>query len=375
MISLPKHSWILAAGFLGCVACGGGGGDGVGSDVVRLAGGRRIPEGNDGQLRSLLLRSVDGEWQSVGEGVLREQIVGIVFASADEAWAWGPFSASRSRDAGRTWEDAWATLPAEFQTGTHGIQRFAFADAMVGYLAGYKVGFATETKETEGPYVWRTTDGGATWSAVDGLTAEPVGTFSKLGLRGSVGEILRGTATSGTLVQRFENAVLDVQTVSVASVAADDLTSAGERAWVGLSEYPSETGGARPLILRSDAPGGPWIPQTLPNAPSHNLALDFCDRNLGIAGAGLAVDETPIVFWTDDGGEQWGLTVLEDLAGAFAEDVLCVGPREMWLVANDDRAHLVRSRDGGRSFDPVELGVDGRHRVHALASNGEFLAR
>ncbi len=42
MISLSNRSWILTAGFLGCVACGGGdggNGNGGGGEVVRLAVG------------------------------------------------------------------------------------------------------------------------------------------------------------------------------------------------------------------------------------------------------------------------------------------------------------------------------------------------
>jgi photosystem II stability/assembly factor-like uncharacterized protein len=375
MIAVPKHSWILAASFLGCVACGGGEGGGGENEVVRLAAGYRVGDGEESASRALLLRKADGDWQSVGDDVLRGDIFDVAFATAADAWAWGSFTAFRSRDAGRTWDDMWASLPDELQHGGYSINGIAFVNATTGYVAGSALG-QLDGLPARGPFVWRTSDGGRTWNPVEGLAPTPQDVFFELGVRAGTGEILRIAAApeSGMVTQRVEGVAGAPQIVTRTPSFPRDFTSVGNRGWVVLNVYPSDApGSTRPAIFRSEKPGAPWVAQAVPDVPSHDFTLDFCDRQVGIAGGALGgLNGAPIVFSTDDGGTQWQRTDLDDLGTSAFADIVCVSASEMWIAANGERARLVRSTDGARSFQDVDVPESGRTAVFALATNAGF---
>lgn len=372
MISIPRNSWIVAASVLGCVACGGGGdgsgddgGDG-GEEVVRLTAGLRV---TGGDASPLVLRNVGDQWQSVGEGVLVGSLDDAVFASADVAWVYGSFAAFRSRDAGRTWENVRDRLPRAIREN-YAIDTMAFVDAGVGYLVGSMLGDSSTDTLSNGPYVWRTGDGGATWDAVEGLVPDPAGVFTAFGVRAGGGEIFRYRVAPepGLVARRLDHVAGDPLVVATGSTFPNDFAAVGDRGWVAFAEHPEE--GTRAAIYTSERPGLPWTAQALPAVAATELELDFCDRDVGVLGA-TVLDSvgTPTAFWTDDGGREWHASMVELDEGTYINDVECVSEGEVWVVGGG----LGRSSDGGRTFGRVLLPIEGRYDLYGMGSNAAFV--
>ncbi len=384
MISLPKHSWILAAGFLGCVACGGGGGGDGGSgnggdaEIVRLAVGYRFVDPELSASRALILRNSGGEWVSVGDAVLGASLLDdVLFASSDVAWAWGSFAVFRSRDAGRTWEDVKVSFPQPIRDGVYVLESFAFADATTGYFAASSI--PVVGAQSEGPFVWSTRDGGDTWQEVASAPTRLAHPTFALGVRAGIPELLRFPATTGCCsadVQRLDRAEYEAEAVTSLSVLLDasGFSTVGERGWVALRASP-DSEHVRPAIFTSARPGAPWTPQAVPEAEASEFGkIDLCDESVGIAGGnGRGSGALPVVFWTDDGGARWGRSTSDLPATSVLGDTLCVRADEMWLVGNETNESIwTRSDDGGRSFQQVVSPLDVRNGIYGLATNAGF---
>ncbi len=372
---------IVFAAF-GQAACGGGGGDTGGSFhavTTRLIVGTRLLPDNSS--RAVILRSVGGKWESVGDAILDERgLGGVVFASHDEAFAYGG-RFLRSTDAGRTWEDVQGKLPEEVDTGPHVLRSLAFADARSGYLATYRVddlGFPRD-----GPFVWATRDGGEHWDRVDDVPVVQGEVGFEVAVRDGVPEMLRHPATGaiGAVVAPFDGADFDVQTVATsAAVIRQGFRAVGERGWVAFGVAPGEdVAHIHPAILTSARPGAPWIPQQLPDVPPTDFGeLDMCDATVGVAGGTEANgDFFPVVLWTDDGGTAWHESDVPGKTPGFAlSDLLCVRPREILMVTTDfrtfERSALFESTDGGRSFTRVSVPFEDRSQLFGLASNARY---
>jgi photosystem II stability/assembly factor-like uncharacterized protein len=389
MISLPKHAWIVAAGFLGCVACGGGGGDegdGATDAIVRLAVGSHDVAEADGSggttSRIRIFRNVGAGWVPVDESLPTEWgVKKVVFASRDVAWAYED-RLLRSTDAGLTWEDVTATLPAELRTGEYRILSLAFADARTGYLGLYSQA-SPVGERVAGPFVWVTRDGGESWQRVDAVQARPLDTFFVLGVRSGVAELFRyaPAADGASIMEAIDGGTFPPQVVTPLSTWIDGaLEAEGERGWAaGGVSTDGET--IHPAIFTSVRPGATWSPQLLPDlGPSHLMVVDMCDARIGIAGGrqhGRPVP--PLLLWTDDGGSSWEETALPALDPDYTfADATCVTASEVLVVAEDwgprptpRGSILYASRDGGRTFAPV-ADAFGDSRIYGIASNAEF---
>ncbi len=361
---------VVVAALVALAACGDGGGD---REIVRLGVGYRGLDGDN--MRGFIVRNVGDGWVSVGEDVLDDRAVTtVVFASRDVAWAYGR-RLLRSMDAGRTWVDVEASFDLALGDRPHALTSAAFADATTGYLATYSVdsrGFPLL-----GPFVWVTRDGGDSWSAVE-LERRPQEVGFTLGVRSGVAELLRhAVAVPGAIVEPIDGAHFTVQTVATSPATIHrGFDAVGERSWIAFAViHNDDVAQSRPTVFTSARPGDPYAEQALPPALSADFGpIDMCDERVGlVGGVEFGIPFAPIVFHTDDGGQDWQRSVLRGIERDFElADVLCVQPSEIYAATKSFfafKSALFESGDGGRNFDRVAIPFEDRSQLTGLASN------
>ena len=248
-------------------------------------------------------RSVDdgGTFEQVrARAVLRARLSGATQAPDDTLLAWGATVVARSVDGGASW----TALPRPGRTARERsrlrIAQVAFSSARVGLL-----------RDTVGR-VWRTANGGRTWTL---LTA--VGTERVTG-------IATGTSRSAYLI---------------------------------VDRFAGRSGG---YLLRSGDAGATWQPQFVVDAPI---------RPLGLAATGEDVDyllagESGLLF-TDSGG----------LAGSPSRIALATRARELPRARRITVTGQLRPAGGGAQVTVSAL-VQGatawQHQTVAVAANGTF---
>lgn len=377
LLPLPSITWIVAAALAGLVACGN---DGSEREVVRLAVGVRFDSGGgpsqqEEASHGLILRNAGDAWVSVGDEVLDERGPSrVVFSSPDVAWAYGG-RFLRSMDAGRTWRDVESNLPEEVRKGPHVLAGLVFASATTGYLGSFTV--TPDGSSLDGPFVWVTRDGGEKWSRLENVVLGTAGNFA-LAVRDGVAEMVRHPPSGalGAIVEAIDGAPSTVQTLATSPVIiGGGFSTVGARGWMLLNVAPDgHVLDARPTILTSAHPGAPWTVQQVPDIRAADFGpLDMCDASVGVAGGSLVMGGFgPAFLWTDDGGGQWhASTVRGTFSFVGVPSVLCVHEREAWAVANDLRTFrdsaLLKSVDGGRTFERVPGPFDGRSQIFDLA--------
>lgn len=371
---------IVALGCVGLVACGHGGGGEV--ERARVAVGYRIVEADTDALnrRGVILRNDGGGWTAVGDDVLDEDVLGgVLFTSADIAWAYGSHTLVRSTDGGRSWEDVVPRLPEELRDGQYALRSLAFADSSTGYLGASLV--RGEGEAQLGPYVWITRNGGETWSPGEDLEPRPNDIGFSLAVRAGEPEVLRDALTTdaGAVVQGFGGNDRPVEAITSVPTTIGGFDTSGERGWIAVTVIPGDDfAEARPQILTSARPGAAWEAQPVPDVFAQDFAaLDMCDAEVGLAaGVEPFPSFRPLVFWTADGGVAWQSSSLPATEGRFSvSEVTCVDRGEMWMLAHGSTTNVTvafRSEDGGRSFARVELVGDERVLLNGLASNAAF---
>ena len=380
MISLSNRSWILTAGFLGCVACGGGdggNGNGGGGEVVRLAVGM-YDDATTHPLR--FLRNVGAGWTQ-GETDLAASK--LAFASRDVVWAY-PDALLRSTDGGRTWQDMLGKAPHELRNGGCALHTMTFADARTGYMGLYSQ--TPEGVPIAGPFVWVTRDGGESWQPIADVEARPFHTSFALAVRSGVAELFRyGLLDDGSIVQVIDGGSFAPQRVSPRpTFISEGFDAVGERGYVAANVRMDDDV-VRPAVFTSARPGGAWTAADVPHAGTRGLTtIDMCDVRVGVAG-GIQYETpesppSPLVFWTADGGSTWESSTIAGLPADFSfTDVLCVSPEEILLVAEHhapdsvpQASELFVSRDGGRTFGVVAGAFEEPVLILDLATNAEF---
>ncbi len=199
---------------------------------------------------------------------------GVLLAAADRPGAHGVF---RSIDGGQTWSQV-------LDATTLAVNSLAFSGAN-----GVAVGSA----------IWRTSDGGSTWSFVDFVP---------------------------------DNGFLR----RVAAVGGDVFVAVGSAG----------------RIMRSTDAGLTWV-----NASS-GLSGDIVDAAFGSATTGVAIDAGGMYTRTTDGGVTW---TAEALAGGYAgapATIAFSGPADVVVVTNE--GWVLRSADGGSTWATPFAGWDTR---------------
>ena len=330
--------------------------------------GPPVPEGAR-DYQQFALRYAADSWESVPLTVPASAgVFGVTFAGANVAFAFGGGGDStkglllRTDDAGRTWRDVSATLPAEYPQ----IFDAAFADERSGYVVG-RTYFG-------GPSIVRTTDGGGTWHAVEippSTGFELFGIYG-LGFRADATELVRYDG-GGLVVVRLDDPAIPPMVLS----PPEDTSFAGGNAFsiVGSVGWIAEAQGAS--IRRSDAPGAPWERQLVDDSIGRFLrAIDVRGDHAGVAGGADGASGTvmPLLLTTDDGAD-WQPAIVDETPGGGIADVLRLrGDAALAVVdvaGSEGGAHVLRSTDGGRSWRHEPTAFERDWQIHDLARNTE----
>ena len=275
-----------------------------------------------------LFRTTDGgiTWLPVltAPGGLRS----VTFADATTAYTVGNGSAVyKSSDAGATWNKLVVTTTGAPSTNM-GRVRCATANVC---LIG-----------SDGPQLVRTGDGGATFSIVT-PGSQAVNAFALLSPTRAIAVGSDGTTAvtdDAGLTWRQITRGLSTRMVGVRT-NSDGFTYA----W-----------GPKGTLATSSDRGTTWREPGVAT-PSAVRAVSFATPEVG-----YALDQTRVVFRTDNGGASW--KILSSESGFVPSDVFAVSPDRLVLLG--DAGSLRRSTDGGATFTIAETPV-----VRAIARRGE----
>ncbi|MDQ6713794.1 MAG: hypothetical protein M3Z28_11495 [Candidatus Dormibacteraeota bacterium] len=225
-----------------------------------------------------------------------------------------PGGIERTTDGGKTWTTAWA-LPGAF------VSWVGFQSHPVGFAAGRQFDTSSTTTSTGQPLWLRTTDAGATWSAI--TPRVPASIASSWGSL----QFVFATATIGI-------GVPDPDAQSAGAPAVMIRTTDGGQSWsqvalqnwiptggltfpssthafaTGFSSAPVGQSSGGQLWTSTDA-GQSWIAVAGSQVPFFLYAVDFSDRLHGFAAGGhlAKYEERPWrgLLATNDGGHTWSI--------------------------------------------------------------------
>jgi hypothetical protein len=347
---------------------------------ILLGTGRRFaPEGTSET--PLVVRYDGGDWTEVAVGTSPGTILkGIIFSTPDVAWAFGLRREGeapvllRSADAGRTWVDAAAQLPAD----VHGIDALAFESPEVGYLVSHRV--------LDPATFFTTRDGGATWQPLAlQAPSSSYGSYA-FGVRGR-SELVR-SEEAGLSVTRLDDFTsvapfLPSNVFGYYIPGINTVSTAGAREWIAVA---TQTGPyTRATIVSNVDPERHWPEQRIDFVRSFRasflVGIDVRDDRNGIAGGaqgGYFEESAPLalVLAADGSWQEASITGLPGRADAWiVVDVSRARGDAAWAVANASRIERVvgsaflRSDDGGASWRYVSTPFEDDVRLVDLARN------
>ena len=258
----------------------------------------------------------------------------------------------RSADGGATWSAIAAGLPAlSAFTGVEDLLLWpGEGDAPDSLLVAL-----------QGGGIWRSVDGGANWEPAVGGSLEAEDTVRVL-----------LAADSTTLALTVEG-VHRVQDNGKWKLQRSGLPPAGAAFYYDLAADPSApdvvylAAGAQGIFRSADG-GGSWVAVNgdLPGPPynAREVSVNPLTGELfaSLRGAGL--------FRSGDGGQTWvasqtGITFETTPFGAVGAPVISPGDGLAAYVYNSDG--IFRSEDGGRTWSPYAEGLSGAETISALA--------
>lgn len=238
--------------------------------------------------------------------------------------------------------------------------------------------------------IWRSGDGGATWTLPTSGTTEALFSVAFASRMvawavGSGGTVLRSDDAGLTWSPRTSGTT--VRLMGVAGSSDDHMLAVGDggtvlRTTTGGSGFTSRiVGGGRPLhgvtaptptravlvgwetILRSDDGGSTWTAPTSTPAATSLRAVSMHDADHGIAAALWSG-----AWYTSDGGVTWSWSAIANMHGRGA---LMVTPKMGYLSGRT----LNRTRDGGATWEEVAVGQSWPISVAASDENHVVVGR
>jgi photosystem II stability/assembly factor-like uncharacterized protein len=263
------------------------------------------------------------------------ELYAVEFLNHNIGWAVGGQSGTKStmlfgtKDGGKTWERQ--TL---FDGELSHLTDIAFADANNGWIVGRN-------------QVLRTTDGGESWGPVNQPERGSYGAHKLLVLGPDA--IIVGSDVENAQILRTVDGGGTWEVIALVKDGGGGAGSNNTVSGLALAE-PSTvfatTGtrhGSRGVIYRSNDGGRTW--EVVEEADRPLLGIAFRGRR------GVAVGVN-IAFWTEDGGNTWRRVAIpgNQYAVDFADDNT--------VVAVGDRPHVVISRNGGKTWQPLTAPLD-----------------
>ncbi len=190
--------------------------------------------------------------------------------------------------------------------------------------------------------VYRTADGGATWTAAPGAPSDL-----------SARDLSFTTALDGWLVGAgFDASALYHTTDGGATWAAGPSDYRGQ--WVAVDARGDRVRALRydGFLARTDDGGATWTAALLPGASS---ATGVADLAFFDDAVGYAVGANGYTARTSDGGATWTRLPAPNAAPTFTSLTL-VGPGELWATTNTDVVYY--SATGGQSWAEIPVGTD-----------------
>lgn len=230
----------------------------------------------------------------------------------------------RTTDAGETW-----AAQTRFANASKSMYALAFSDRDSGVIMGWADNVARSL-------IWRTTDGGVTWTERAGPINRHFFSVSfatdQVGCAvGEAGAIIRTTNGGGTWAA--------VQSATTSDLHGMAFADANVGVAVGGGWGPGEA-----VINRTTDGGARWT--RVPNAQGYGLcAISFVDTSVG-----LVVGDGGWISKTTDGGMTW--TRLASGACRYLRAVCSLDRERSWVVG--DNGMILSTTDGGgtTSVDP-----------------------
>ncbi|MEX2109519.1 MAG: YCF48-related protein [Gemmatimonadaceae bacterium] len=272
------------------------------------------------------------------------ELYGVEFLNHNIGWAVGGHSGTKSTivfnttDGGKTWE-----RQTMFDGEGASLTDIGFADANNGWIVGRN-------------HILRTTDGGESWGPVD-LPKNVYPNADKVLVLGP-DAIVVGTNVENRQIMRTVDGGRSWDLIALVKDGGGGAGSNNTVSGLALAE-PSTvfatTGtrhGSRGVIYRSNDGGLTW--EVVEEADKPLLGIAFHGKR------GVAVGVN-IAFWTADGGNTWSRVMIpgNQYAVDFADDNT--------VVAVGDRPHVVISRNGGKTWQPLPAPLDHGNLVDIAA--------
>lgn len=284
------------------------------------------------------------------------------FISAAEGFAFGPSRILRTVDSGATWE----TVTANIQTAIacDGISSGSFVNSTTGWVVGYQL----QTTDNAKTFIYRTTDGGATWTK---QRSAPEPSAQWLGHPYSAihfSDVNNGVVVGKGIIER----TTDGGATWSAPVKLKEQPANND--WFGnvffLNKNVGWVVGYGSFILHTSDGGATWSTQHVDSATYNGAivnkdfyylySIHFADAMNGVAAA-----NNGHYLYTSDGGATW----LPKSTGAVNDNIgiYMITDKLLWQVGGnycDDRGcfigrSLLYSTNGGVSWDALadpELG-------------------
>lgn len=338
-----------------------------------------IPESTYGELQWRLLGPFRGGWATMAVGVPTRPDTFYFGSAGGGVW--------KTVNAGRTWVPVGDSLPASI-----GALAVAPSDPDTIYVGTGQPEPRYDT--TAGRGVYKSTDGGRSWSAVGLEGTQHIGDIwidprdPNVVVVGAVGHLFAANSERGVFRSRdggrtWTHALAIDDATGVVSLAADpgnpDLLYAAawqERIWPWLS-YFLPVRGPQSGIYRSTDGGASWQRlggQGWPVAPLGRIGLAVTRTSSGVRiYATVDASKDGGVWRSDDGGGHWvHVNERDDVIGSWYSGRLTVDPRNPDVVYSVGRA-IRRSTDAGATWTAIKgaPGGDDYHFVWINAAHPE----